>query len=47
MLADMYKDSMERGRAMSTSFIGLALGLIGVYTGTASTCTYTKIKRFG
>ncbi|XP_041812672.1 synaptic vesicular amine transporter-like [Chelmon rostratus] len=28
MLADMYKDSMERGRAMSTSFIGLALGLI-------------------
>ncbi|XP_056263015.1 ornithine decarboxylase-like [Pseudoliparis swirei] len=28
MLADGYKDSKERGRAMGTSFTGLALGLI-------------------
>lgn len=30
MLADGYKDSKERGRAMGTSFTGLALGLIGM-----------------
>lgn len=32
MLADVYKDDTERGRAMGISCTGLALGLIGTYT---------------
>lgn len=44
MLADVYKDDKERGRAMGISFTGLALGLIGVYTDTASTNVHSEIR---
>lgn len=44
MLADVYKDDKERGRAMGISFTGLALGLIGVYTDTTSTVCAHKNK---
>lgn len=43
MLADVYKDDKERGRAMGVSFTGLALGLIGVYTDTTCTNKYIKV----
>lgn len=35
MLADAYKDEMERGRAIGIAFSGLALGLTGVCEATA------------
>lgn len=44
MLADVYKDDKERGRAMGISFTGLALGLIGVYTDTASTNVHSETR---
>lgn len=35
MLADAYKDEMERGHAIGIAFSGLALGVIGVCEATA------------
>ncbi len=46
VLAEVFKDDKERGRAMGISFTGLALGLIGVYMDTDTLICTTKNKEF-